>query len=67
MMSGWVLCTRFLSSSTLFLMPFMLILSMAMFLSFGRLMSVSGWVVICLRWVVVLSVLGVVVTICMGV
>ena len=24
----------------------------------------SGWVVICLRWVVVLSVLGVVVTIC---
>ena len=25
MMSGWVLCTRFLSSSILFLMPFMLI------------------------------------------
>ena len=33
MMSGWVLCTRFLSSSILFLMPFMLI--MTMFLSFG--------------------------------
>ena len=25
MMSGWVLCTRFFSSSILFLMPFMLI------------------------------------------
>ena len=25
MMSGWVLCTRFLSSSILFLIPFMLI------------------------------------------
>ena len=35
MMSGWMLCTRFLSSSILFLMPFMLILSMTMFLSFG--------------------------------
>ena len=42
MMSGWVLCTRFLS-------------------------SVSGWVVICLQWLVVLSVLGDVVTVCVGV
>ena len=30
MMSGWVLCTRFLRSSILFLMPFMLICSMTM-------------------------------------
>ena len=43
MMSGWVLCTRFLLS------------------------VVSGGVVIYLRWVVVLSVFGVVVTICVGV
>ena len=40
---------------------------MTMFLSFGWLLSVSGWVVICLRRVVVLYVLGVVVTICVGV
>ena len=53
-MSGWVLCTRFLSSSILFLMPFLLIWSMTMFLSFSWSLSVSGWVVICLRWVVVL-------------
>ena len=35
MMSGWVLCTIFFSSSILFLIPFMLIWSMTMFLSFG--------------------------------
>ena len=35
MMSGWVLCTIFFSSSILFLMPFMFILIMTMCLSFG--------------------------------
>ena len=35
MMSGWVLCTILLSYLILFLMPFMLISSIAMFFSFG--------------------------------
>ena len=67
MMSGWVLCTRSFSSSILFLMPFMLIWSMTMFLSFGWLLFVSGWVVVCLWRGIVLSVLGVAVTFCVGV
>ena len=62
MMSGWVLCTRFFSSSILFLIPFMLIWSMTMFCP---LVDCCVWVV-CLWWGVVLSVLGVV-TFCVGV